>query len=110
MSLCVYSCERGLVTVCSGGPVKQYLGLDAVEASEPEDLSAAQLSLSAVDLLLILCQLLTFLLPGLQAQPRLLQAWQPLGRHRGDHLEAKPGTLHCPEDKKTLVWRYTEQL
>lgn len=77
----------------SGGAVKRYLGLDAVEASEPEDLSAAQLSLSAVDLLLVLCQLLPFLPFGLQAQPRLLQARQPLRRHRGDHLEAGFVTL-----------------
>lgn len=94
--------------VCFGGPVEQYLGLDAVEASEPEDLSAAQLSLSTVDLLLILCHLLPFLFPGLQAQPRLLQAWQPLCWHRGDHLEAKYITMTF--DQKMLVWRYIEQL
>lgn len=75
--------------VCFDGPVKQYLGLDAVEASEPEDLSAAQLSLGTIDLLLILSQLFPFLLPGLQAQPCLLQAWEPLCRHCGDHLEAR---------------------
>jgi len=88
LDICVCSHERVLVTVWTGGLVKQYLGLDTVEASEPEDLSAAQLSFGAVNFLLILCQLLAFLLPRLQAQPCLLQAWQPLCWYRGDHLKA----------------------
>lgn len=95
------SCETLLVIVFFAGSVKQYLGLDAVEASEPENLSTAKLSLSAVDLLLILCQLFAFLLAGLQAQARFLQAWQPLRRHSGDHLEAVNVTLSF--DKKALV-------
>lgn len=104
LNISACSCETLLVMVCFGGPVQQYLGLDAVEASEPEYLSTAQLSLSTVDLLLVLCQLFAFLLPGLQAQTCLLQAWQPLSRHRGDQLEARKVILSF--DKKTLVGYY----
>lgn len=71
------------------GLLSQHLGLNAIEASEPEDLSAAQLSLSTVDFLLIFCQLLSFFLPWLQAKSRLLQAGQTLGWHRGNHLETE---------------------
>lgn len=79
-------CPGREVTGGYGRDRSEYLSLDAVEASEPEDLSAAQLPLSTVDLLLVLGQLLAFLLAGLQAQPRLLQARQTLRRHRGNHL------------------------
>lgn len=89
MSACVSVKEVWLLLVLLVAPFKQHLGLDAVEASEPEDLSAAQFSLGAVDLLLIFRQLLPFLLPRLQAQPRLLQARQPLRWHGGDHLEPR---------------------
>ena len=66
--------------------VERYLGLDAVQSSEPEDLSSPQFSLSAVDLLFVVGQLLPLVLAGLQPQPRLLQARQPSGGHRGDQL------------------------
>lgn len=65
----------------------QYLGLDSIQASEPQDLSATQLPFSTVDLLLILCQLLSFFLPRLQAKPRFLQTWQPLRWHSRNHLK-----------------------
>lgn len=104
----VCSCERVLVKDCFGGTVKQYLGLDAVEASEPKDLSAAQLPLGTIDLLFVLCHLLPFLLPWLQAQPCLLQTWKPLCRYCGDHLEAMFVTLSF--DEKMCVWCYTNQL
>lgn len=73
------------------GLLGQHLGLDAIEASEPEDLPTAQLPLSTVDFLLVLRQLLSFLLTGFQAQPGLLQAWQPLRRHCGNHLQQDRG-------------------
>lgn len=93
LSVCVSVKEVWLWLVLLVAPFKQHLGLDAVEASEPEDLSAAQFSLSAVNLLLIFCKLLPFLLPRLQAKSRLLQARQPLCWHCGDHLEPRLDAL-----------------
>lgn len=99
------TCLGVRVSSCQQRTFKQYLGLDAVEASEPEDLPAAQLSFSAVDLLLILCQLLSFLLARLQAKPRLLQTWQPLRWHRGDHLRA---TFVVSEPSRTVLVRCSQ--
>ena len=58
---------------------RQYLGLDAVEAAEPEDLAAAQLTLSVVDLLHFLhsVQLLVGNLTLLRAVARRLKELQP---------------------------------
>lgn len=75
------------------GLLGQHLGLDAIEASEPEDLPTAQLPLSTVDFLLVLRQLLPFLLARFQAQSRLLQAGQPLRRHCGNHLQQERGAV-----------------
>jgi len=82
--------------------MEQYLGLDAVEASEPEDLSAAQLSLSTVDLILIISHVLPVVVPGIQVHPRLLQAWQPLRWHRGNHLKAT--FVQFLFDQKTMLF------
>lgn len=86
--------------------MSSHLSLNAVESSEPEDLTTAQLSLSTVDLLLILGHLLAFVLPGLQAKPRLLQARQPLCGHRGDYLEA--GCVRWLFDQEVLACRHSE--
>lgn len=70
--------------VGSGRP--SYLCLDAVQASEPEDLSAPQLPLGVVDLLLVLIQLLLGHLVLLGELPRTAQEPQLAVGNGGDHL------------------------
>lgn len=87
----VYVCSHISAYFCKKrfGLLSQHLSLNAIEASEPEDLPTAQLSFGTVDFLLIFCQLLSFFLPWLQAKSRLLQTGQTLGWHRGNHLETE---------------------
>ena len=63
-----------------------YLCLDAVEAPEPQDLSAPELALSVVDLVLIIRHVLVHVVVGARARPCLLQAFEVAGWHRGDQL------------------------
>lgn len=66
-----------------------YLSLDAVEASEPEDLASAELPLGVVDLVhvLQLLQLLVWDLLLLGAVARRFEEFEAAGGYRGDHLE-----------------------
>lgn len=66
-----------------------YLSLDAVEASEPEDLASAELPLGVVDLvhILQLLQLLVRDLLLLGAMARRFEEFEAAGGYRGDHLE-----------------------
>lgn len=66
-----------------------YLSLDAVEASEPEDLASAELPLGVVDLVHViqLLQLLVRDLLLLGAVARRFEEFEAAGGYRGDHLQ-----------------------
>lgn len=66
---------------------RPHLGLNAVEASEPEDLSSPQLPLSVVDLLVLLVDVLLWQLVLLGELARPAQEAQPAVGYAGDHLE-----------------------
>lgn len=66
---------------------RPHLGLNAVEASEPEDLSSPQLPLGMVDLLVLLVDVLLWQLVLLGELARPAQEAQPAVGYAGDHLE-----------------------
>lgn len=76
----------GLICGCHAELQMMYLCLDAVQTSEPQDLSPPQLHLGMVDLVRVLGELLLvdFLLG--YAVARLLQEGQVLGRDGCDQL------------------------
>lgn len=78
-----------------GRPVG-YLGLDAAEASEPEDLAVAELPLCVVDLIhvLQLLQLLVRNLLLLGAVAHRLQEFEAAGGDGGDNLQGGGGRGH----------------
>jgi len=68
-----------------------YLCLNAVEASEPQDLAAPQLPLGVVDLVLVVAHVVVHDVVGPGAGPRLLQALEVAGGYGGDNLS--PGAI-----------------
>ena len=63
-----------------------YLGLNAVETSEPQDLSPPQLPLGVVDLVLVVGHVLVHDVVGAGAVSRLLEAFEVAGGYGGDQL------------------------
>lgn len=66
-----------------------HLGLDAVQASEPEDLPSPQLPLGVVDLLVLLVHVLLRQLVLLGELARPPEEAQPAVGYAGDHLEGR---------------------
>lgn len=64
-----------------------YLGLDPIQASEPQNLAPPQLSLGVVYLLHVLIELLLWDLLLLREPARLLEELEPAGRDGGDNLQ-----------------------
>lgn len=74
--------------MCSARP---HLGLNAVEASEPEDLPSPQFPLGMVDLLVLLVHVLLRQLVLLGELARPPQEAQPAVGYASDHLEGVEG-------------------
>lgn len=82
-------CENnptGVQPACSGGDTRPHLGLNAVEAPEPEDLPSPQLPLRMVDLLVLLVHVFLRQLVLLGELARPPQEAQPAVGDAGDHL------------------------